>query len=47
MKKLSILLLVLPGFYFAQLSTPQGQVQATTNPEFKHVGIGQLLHKLY
>ena len=40
MKKLSILLLTLPTIYFAQLTTPLGQIQSTTNPEFKHVGIG-------
>ncbi|PKF73295.1 hypothetical protein [Chryseobacterium sp. PMSZPI] len=40
MKKISILLLSVPGFYFAQLKTPQGQIQATTNPETENVGIG-------
>ncbi|HAY3553075.1 hypothetical protein KRE47_17585 [Elizabethkingia meningoseptica] len=40
MKNLYTLIFLLPGIYFAQLSTPQGQIQSTTNPEFKHVGIG-------
>ncbi|KUY30393.1 hypothetical protein [Elizabethkingia ursingii] len=40
MKKLSILLLTLPTLYFAQLTTPLGQIQSTTNPETKNIGIG-------
>lgn len=40
MKKLNILLLVLPGLYYAQLLTPQGQIQATVNPETGNIGIG-------
>ncbi|WP_185155128.1 hypothetical protein [Chryseobacterium sp. c4a] len=40
MKKLNILLLILPGLYYAQLSTPQGQIQATVNPETGNIGIG-------
>ena len=40
MKKLSILLLTLPGFYFAQLATPQGQIQTSANPETGNIGIG-------
>ncbi|XJR89741.1 hypothetical protein ACH34E_02775 [Elizabethkingia anophelis] len=40
MKKLSILLLTIPGFYFAQLAAPQGQIQTSTNPETGNIGIG-------
>ncbi|WP_407510883.1 hypothetical protein [Elizabethkingia anophelis] len=40
MKKLSILLLTLPTIYFAQLTTPLGQIQSTTNPETQNIGIG-------
>ncbi|MCT3735753.1 hypothetical protein HZQ27_06165 [Elizabethkingia anophelis] len=40
MKKLSILLLTIPGFYFAQLATPQGQMLATEKPNTGFVGIG-------
>ncbi|MCL1663150.1 hypothetical protein M2T78_02730 [Elizabethkingia ursingii] len=40
MKKLSILLLTLPGFYFAQLATPQGQILTTENPSTGFIGIG-------
>ncbi|MCT3700903.1 hypothetical protein HZQ89_00595 [Elizabethkingia anophelis] len=40
MKKISILLLTIPGFYFAQLATPQGQMLATENPNTGFIGIG-------
>ncbi|TYO92894.1 hypothetical protein LX74_00955 [Elizabethkingia miricola] len=40
MKKLSILLFTIPGFYFAQLAAPQGQIQTSTNPETGNIGIG-------
>ena len=40
MKKLSILLLTIPGFYFAQLAAPQGQMLATEKPNTGFVGIG-------
>ena len=40
MKKLSILLFTIPGFYFAQLATPQGQMLATEKPNTGFVGIG-------
>ncbi|MDX8570272.1 hypothetical protein OZ666_01170 [Elizabethkingia sp. HX QKY] len=40
MKKLSILLFTIPGFYFAQLAIPQGQIQTSTNPETGNIGIG-------
>ena len=40
MKKLSILLLTLPGFYFAQLATPQGQILTTENPSTGFIGVG-------
>ena len=40
MKKISILLFSLPCFYFAQLTTPQGQIQTSTNPETGNIGIG-------
>ncbi|MCL1666891.1 GAS domain-containing protein [Elizabethkingia ursingii] len=40
MKKISILLFSLPCFYFAQLATPQGQIQTSTNPETGNIGIG-------
>ncbi|MDN8932299.1 hypothetical protein Q0Q56_14335, partial [Staphylococcus aureus] len=40
MKKLSILLFTIPGFCFAQLATPLGQMQSTSNPETKGIGIG-------
>ncbi|MCL1638304.1 hypothetical protein OZ664_12115 [Elizabethkingia sp. HX WHF] len=40
MKKLSILLFAVPSLYFAQLATPQGQLQTTTNPETGNIGIG-------
>ena len=42
MKKLSILLFAVPSLYFAQLTTPLGQIQSTTNPETKNIGIGTL-----
>ncbi len=35
MKKLQLLVLVLPILSFAQLTTPLGQVQSTSNPETK------------
>ncbi|KGT10356.1 hypothetical protein CMU71_02735 [Elizabethkingia anophelis] len=40
MKKLNILLFTIPGFYFAQLATPQGQMLATEKPNTGFVGIG-------
>ncbi|CAI9675320.1 MULTISPECIES: hypothetical protein [Elizabethkingia] len=40
MKKLSILLFTIPGFYFAQLAAPQGQMLATEKPNTGFVGIG-------
>ncbi|MDV2447289.1 hypothetical protein CMU93_07225 [Elizabethkingia anophelis] len=40
MKKLSILLFTIPGFCFAQLATPQGQMLATEKPNTGFVGIG-------
>ncbi|MCT4142255.1 hypothetical protein HZP65_16095 [Elizabethkingia anophelis] len=40
MKKLSILLFAIPSLYFAQLATPQGQIQTSTNPETGNIGIG-------
>ncbi|MET7035719.1 hypothetical protein [Elizabethkingia miricola] len=40
MKKLSILLFTIPGFYFAQLATPQGQVLTTEKPNTGFIGIG-------
>ncbi|CAI9684438.1 hypothetical protein HZQ11_18400 [Elizabethkingia anophelis] len=40
MKKISILLLTLPGLYFAQLAAPQGQMLATEKPNTGFVGIG-------
>ncbi|MCT3760561.1 hypothetical protein HZQ07_17775 [Elizabethkingia anophelis] len=42
MKKISLILLYLPCFYFAQLTTPLGQLQPTTNPETKNIGVGTL-----
>ncbi|OPB95685.1 hypothetical protein BAS10_10060 [Elizabethkingia meningoseptica] len=42
MKKLQLLVLVLPILSFAQLATPLGQVQSTSNPETKNIGIGTI-----
>jgi len=42
MKKLQLLALVLPLLSFAQLATPLGQVQSTSNPETKNIGIGTI-----
>lgn len=40
MKKISLFLFYFPCFYYAQLTTPQGQVTTTTNPETGYIGIG-------
>ena len=40
MKRISLLLITLPALYFAQLTTPQGQVMTTTNPETGYIGVG-------
>ncbi|MCL1676976.1 hypothetical protein [Elizabethkingia meningoseptica] len=40
MKKLQLFVLVFPILSFAQLTTPQGQVQSTVNPVTGFVGIG-------
>ena len=40
MKKLQLLVFVVPIFSFAQLATPLGQMQSTSNPETKGIGIG-------
>lgn len=40
MKKLQLFVLVFPILSFAQLATPQGQVQSTVNPVTGFVGIG-------